>query len=336
MDFEEVWEWLQQQGKVKLETVQGVPFTVRVTAKSVVFVRTGSADRPLAKARLKRWFHLWLIKGRRKASVFTNETGKKTNAGNFSYVRQLFEFVERKEVDANSSVEKKFARRMRDNYKRAGRETGYWGNYFNRDLVNLGAVVTAKKMLRPPKKKGANTGGLQKLIDAGRTDLSIETTVLEKQFRGLFTEEELAEAKRRLDVLPEFTQRVDIPPEKNFPDEVPDDAEFIEGRRRKVMVNAYERNPAARSACISKHGYRCVVCGMSFEKRYGEIGRRFIHVHHKKPLAGRREEYVLIPTVDLAPVCPNCHAMLHTKNPPLGIDELKVILREHKAKKRGS
>ncbi|EHY9858309.1 HNH endonuclease, partial [Vibrio parahaemolyticus] len=64
----------------------------------------------------------------------------------------------------------------------------------------------------------------------------------------------------------------------------------------------------------------------SFSEVYGEIGKNFIHVHHIKPLAGISEEYAVEPTKDLVPVCPNCHAMLHTQNPPLSIDELKSIL----------
>jgi 5-methylcytosine-specific restriction protein A len=69
---------------------------------------------------------------------------------------------------------------------------------------------------------------------------------------------------------------------------------------------------------------------MSFKKTYGEIGKNFIHVHHIKPLAGVAGEYKLDPFKDLVPVCPNCHAMLHTYNPPLSVQELKNILNENR------
>ena len=65
---------------------------------------------------------------------------------------------------------------------------------------------------------------------------------------------------------------------------------------------------------------------MSFEETYGEIGKGFIHVHHKKPLATTRKDYVIDPVKDLVPVCPNCHAMLHTSDPPLSVDELKSLI----------
>lgn len=37
-------------------------------------------------------------------------------------------------------------------------------------------------------------------------------------------------------------------------------------------------------------------------------------------------EYYLDPKKDLIPVCPNCHAMLHRKNPPLEPAELRQII----------
>jgi hypothetical protein len=30
---------------------------------------------------------------------------------------------------------------------------------------------------------------------------------------------------------------------------------------------------------------------------------------------------------DLVPVCPNCHAMLHTRNPPMDFEELRDLVR---------
>jgi 5-methylcytosine-specific restriction protein A len=226
------------------------------------------------------------------------------------------------------SIEDELDQVLLDLYRRAGQETGYWGNYYLRELRNKGGLATAKRLLKPSRRTGV-AAGLQALIDAGRVDLSVEAVALEQRFRALFTEDELAEARRRLEDLPEFTRRKPVSPESNFPGDVSDDSEFIEGALRRVTVNAYERDPAARAACIKKYGLRCAVCDMSFEERYGPIGRGFIHVHHKKPLALRRGEYRLRATTDLVPVCPNCHAMLHTQNPPLGVDELRDVLRKY-------
>ncbi|WP_457747230.1 HNH endonuclease [Sulfurimonas sp.] len=81
---------------------------------------------------------------------------------------------------------------------------------------------------------------------------------------------------------------------------------------------------------MDKHGYNCKVCGMSFEKTYGKIGKGFIHIHHIKSLAGIAGKHELNPIKDLVPVCPNCHAMLHAYEPPLSVEELKKILNENK------
>lgn len=103
---------------------------------------------------------------------------------------------------------------------------------------------------------------------------------------------------------------------------------YFEGAKKTVVVNQYERNDEARRKCITVHGYRCKVCGMDFEKTYGEIGHGFIHVHHIVPISQIGEEYQLDPVKDLVPVCPNCHAMLHrgSEGKVLTVDELKEII----------
>lgn len=109
-------------------------------------------------------------------------------------------------------------------------------------------------------------------------------------------------------------------------DEIPNPETVFEGVKKEIIVNRYERNREAREKCIAAHGYKCAVCGMDFEKIYGEIGRGFIHVHHVVPLSTIGKEYELNPIKDLVPVCPNCHAMLHRKDPPYKIEELNIII----------
>lgn len=121
--------------------------------------------------------------------------------------------------------------------------------------------------------------------------------------------------------------RVRVPSELVHPETVPSNRECLTGAVREVLVNAYERDPKARRECLEKYGTSCAVCKISFEQVYGDIGRGFIHVHHKRQLSSR-EVYRLNPTVDLVPVCPNCHSMLHTSDPPLDVDELIELIRQ--------
>lgn len=110
----------------------------------------------------------------------------------------------------------------------------------------------------------------------------------------------------------------------NIPEEVT--TEYIEGSVSKILVNSYERNIEARSKCIAHHNAICSVCKFDFGKVYGSLGKGFIHVHHIIPISSIKESYKLDPISDLRPVCPNCHAMLHTEEPPLSIDNLKSIM----------
>ena len=102
---------------------------------------------------------------------------------------------------------------------------------------------------------------------------------------------------------------------------------YNEGTATQVTQTRYERNPFAREQCLKYYGYKCSVCEFDFESYYGELGSNFIHVHHLTQIAVVKKEYSVDPIKDLRPVCPNCHAMLHRKNPPLAIEELKSRIK---------
>ncbi len=103
-----------------------------------------------------------------------------------------------------------------------------------------------------------------------------------------------------------------------------------EGSKYEVKSNKYERNPLNRRLCLALKGYRCRICGFDFEAKYGIIGHNFIHVHHIIPVSKMGSGYKVNPAVDLIPVCPNCHAMLHRKDPPYTPEEvLEMILDKY-------
>ncbi len=101
-----------------------------------------------------------------------------------------------------------------------------------------------------------------------------------------------------------------------------------EGGSRRVEQNRYERHPVNRELCLAANGYICKVCGFDFERTYGEIGHHFIHVHHIVPVSEMEAAYIIDPVNDMVPVCPNCHAMLHKKDPPFSPEQLSEIIRE--------
>jgi len=108
--------------------------------------------------------------------------------------------------------------------------------------------------------------------------------------------------------------------EITYPDDVAET--FFEGAKKQITVNKYERNKTARDKCIDHYGCFCSVCGIDFEKIYGEIGKDFIHVHHIKPISEIGIEYELDPVKDLRPICPNCHSMVHRTKSAIPIDDL--------------
>ena len=123
----------------------------------------------------------------------------------------------------------------------------------------------------------------------------------------------------------EFKAKKDFTPEIIYPDEV--EKNLLEGAKKEVIVNSYERNPIARKKCLEYFRYNYSVCNINFEKVYGVIGKHFIHVHHLVQISNIKKEYEVNPIKDLIPVCPNCHAMLHKRNPPYSIDKLKDITK---------
>lgn len=89
-----------------------------------------------------------------------------------------------------------------------------------------------------------------------------------------------------------------------------------EGKRIEAKIRTeVERNSEARMQCLTAKGYRCFICEQSSEEIYGIPG--IIHVHHLRPFSecgvGSRP---VDPIKDLIPVCPTCHAVIHSKTNP--------------------
>jgi len=134
---------------------------------------------------------------------------------------------------------------------------------------------------------------------------------------------ELQEAIREIDEEEALLLEITIPEEIDFDGH----ENLYEGAKKQVCVNSYERNRGARDRCVKYYGARCIICGFDFEKMYGEVGRNVIHVHHLKPLSEIGETYTVDPIKDLRPVCPNCHVIIHKKNPAYSIDEVMAMIK---------
>jgi 5-methylcytosine-specific restriction enzyme A len=218
---------------------------------------------------------------------------------------------------------------MLDGYRQTGEALGYWAERFRQAVVRNGGLATAKRMLLPRNKQ--QRSGLDRLLEANRADLSIESLVLSPRFSTLFTPDEKKEAEDRLAGFAAEASRLEASRENLFPDELRRGQTYPEGAKKQVLVNAFERDARARKACIALFGSKCAVCDFDFESVYGELGHEFIHVHHRRPMASISAPYKVDPETDLIPVCPNCHAMLHRpKDRVLDIEELRNLINSAK------
>lgn len=112
-----------------------------------------------------------------------------------------------------------------------------------------------------------------------------------------------------------------------LPEELPDGIEYQEGAVQQIRVNRYERDKKARDACLLHYGYVCQVCRVKLSDVYGAIAENLIHVHHIKLISEIGELYIVDPVSDLIPVCPNCHAVIHLKNPPYSPSQVSAMLQ---------
>ena len=91
-------------------------------------------------------------------------------------------------------LERRFDAEMVDIYQRAKKECNYNAARFLQMVTELGGRQAAKALLRAPDL----SDGFTALWELGRLDLTMEALVLCSPWRTLFTDDELAKARKRL------------------------------------------------------------------------------------------------------------------------------------------
>jgi 5-methylcytosine-specific restriction endonuclease McrA len=107
----------------------------------------------------------------------------------------------------------------------------------------------------------------------------------------------------------------------------------VENRQTVVRHLARERSSLLAEDCKIRDNYKCQICGMRFEKVYGELGEGFAEAHHIIPLSQLKGE-VKTTIEDLISVCSNCHRMLHCRmnGKRDDVPTLRRIVRQHRKK----
>lgn len=110
-------------------------------------------------------------------------------------------------------------------------------------------------------------------------------------------------------------------------EEVHCDTSVVEGSARESHSLRYERKKINREICLQIRGARCLCCELSMGDKYGKFASNLIEVHHVVPASVMGPNYRVNPLIDLIPVCPNCHRVLHLSDPPMPPEKLRSILR---------
>jgi predicted HNH restriction endonuclease len=105
---------------------------------------------------------------------------------------------------------------------------------------------------------------------------------------------------------------------------------FKDGKLIQVSVNRYERDQKARKQCLKVHGNKCIGCELDFKKMYGPDINDIIHVHHTMQLSQVGKETIKNVIKDLVPLCPNCHAVVHSTPKLMSVEDLKRRVKKYK------
>ena len=103
-------------------------------------------------------------------------------------------------MDENKkNLESEFHASMITTYEE-GTKRGYYPTYFLQMLYQYGGVETARRLLATQEIQS----GLMKLYELNLLDSSMEAYVIKEHYQPLFTVDEIAEARRRLEELDYF------------------------------------------------------------------------------------------------------------------------------------
>jgi hypothetical protein len=100
--------------------------------------------------------------------------------------------------------------------------------------------------------------------------------------------------------------------------------DIVEGIAKECVVLSRSRSSTLRHEALRVSGGICACCGVNFSQVLNGRGLRALEVHHTKQLA-LRETPEATSLSDLAVVCANCHAIIHTDlKKAMKVEELRA------------
>lgn len=108
---------------------------------------------------------------------------------------------------------------------------------------------------------------------------------------------------------------------------------LTEAQSATTTLKLKQRNSLARQKCLSRFKpVACQICGLDFAEKYDSAFQDCIHVHHLNPLALAQNLRAVNPDVDLIPVCPNCHAVIHAHGEVRPPDTVRALIQHMQEK----
>lgn len=181
---------------------------------------------------------------------------------------------------------------------------------------NLGKLV-AERLRFSVADRAANRPGWWRVLSTGDGTGEHFTWIMRPQ---------LASALEHVGIVDSRDDGVINAPDIDFTQGIEETA--IEGRRQLVTHLRRERNRGlVEMKKASATSLACELCGFDSASFYGVA---YCEAHHLTPLASLAE--ISETTMrDLALVCANCHRIIHSKFPPLTLEEVATMIKQHEA-----
>lgn len=215
-------------------------------------------------------------------------------------------------------------------------------DYFSQKVRNIKSHSSLNEYVEYKSKKNGwclNTKGYKFLDDNAEIIDEITRILLNNSFsyseKITFIDEAIIPLFPRRTVKNKTTKMYRMKNNKiNFYDE-----NVSEGKVTTKTVVIRERSRKLRESAIEyfkvDDKIKCSICGFEFAVTYGDYGKGYIEIHHKKPVyqyGDKNIETVLKEALEnLAPVCANCHRMLHHQK-GITFDEVKKIYEDNNKK----
>lgn len=96
----------------------------------------------------------------------------------------------------------------------------------------------------------------------------------------------------------------------------------MEGRHYLAEAKFRRRKRALIEEKKRQSDGKCSICGFDFKTTYKRLERDLLVGHHVEPI-GKRKKATKTTLSEIDLLCPNCHAAVHSEDPPLSADELR-------------